>query len=124
MEAASELEAAVRAPSVDDFLHRMYGNEPDLWSDDLHGAARLRFITNAFTRMRFVDRRGRLDPDGQPGFALLDRHRQLGARHHVERAPAAGCLVGGPPQRLDGSLGAVDTDDHPAPACGHVTAPR
>jgi bis(5'-nucleosyl)-tetraphosphatase (symmetrical) len=40
----------------------MYGDQPDLWHDDLDGDDRLRFITNALTRMRVCDRSGRLRP--------------------------------------------------------------
>ena len=39
----------------------MYGNEPALWDDQLTGWERLRFITNAFTRMRFCTPTGALD---------------------------------------------------------------
>jgi bis(5'-nucleosyl)-tetraphosphatase (symmetrical) len=51
------------------FLDEMYGNQPDLWSDDLEGVPLLRFIINCFTRMRYVDAEGRLDftHDGPPG---------------------------------------------------------
>ena len=31
----------------------LYGNQPNIWQDTLTSWARLRFITNAFTRMRF-----------------------------------------------------------------------
>jgi bis(5'-nucleosyl)-tetraphosphatase (symmetrical) len=39
---------------------RLYGDQPDLWDDDLEGEARLRFIVNCFTRLRYVDADGRL----------------------------------------------------------------
>ncbi|GAB3320032.1 diadenosine tetraphosphatase [Haliea atlantica] len=70
---AREVEEALRSPRRDDFLHNMYGNEPALWRDDLSGMARLRVITNYFTRMRFCTAEGELDltskgdsPDPRP----------------------------------------------------------
>jgi bis(5'-nucleosyl)-tetraphosphatase (symmetrical) len=41
-------------------LDRLYGDQPDLWDDALEGEARLRFIANCFTRLRYVDAGGRL----------------------------------------------------------------
>jgi len=58
------------------FLPSMYGNTPNLWSDDLEGAERLRFTVNAFTRMRFCDQKGALtftdknNPDKAPAHLL------------------------------------------------------
>ncbi|MDT8405985.1 MAG: symmetrical bis(5'-nucleosyl)-tetraphosphatase [Methylococcales bacterium] len=51
------------------FLKVMYGDEPALWSEHLTGTERLRFIVNAFTRMRYVDADGGLDfaHNGPPG---------------------------------------------------------
>ncbi|NCA69906.1 MAG: symmetrical bis(5'-nucleosyl)-tetraphosphatase [Sphingobacteriia bacterium] len=57
---ARELEAALRGPLRRDFLLSMYGNKPKRWSSDLTGIERLRFITNALTRMRFCTRDGTL----------------------------------------------------------------
>jgi bis(5'-nucleosyl)-tetraphosphatase (symmetrical) len=57
---AGELEAALRGDRSGDLLARMYGNQPDLWRDDLGGEDRLRFITNAFTRLRVCDPDGRM----------------------------------------------------------------
>ncbi len=46
---------------LDTFLAEMYGEQPDLWSDELTGMARLRCITNYLTRMRLTDAKGRLE---------------------------------------------------------------
>ncbi|WP_374974088.1 symmetrical bis(5'-nucleosyl)-tetraphosphatase [Acinetobacter venetianus] len=48
---------------LDTFLAEMYGEQPDLWSDELTGMARLRCITNYLTRMRLTDAAGRLEFD-------------------------------------------------------------
>ena len=57
----AELSRALRAPDHPRLLAGMYGNEPDAWRDSLGGIERLRFITNAFTRMRYCRADGRLD---------------------------------------------------------------
>lgn len=66
---ARELEAALARSDRHDFLANMYGNRPALWRRDLEGWERLRFITNALTRMRYVDAAGAIDlsEDGPPG---------------------------------------------------------
>ncbi len=56
---AREVESALR-DDVAGMLEGMYGDEPDRWSASLKGAARLRFSVNCLTRLRFVDRKGRL----------------------------------------------------------------
>jgi bis(5'-nucleosyl)-tetraphosphatase (symmetrical) len=58
LELAREVEQALRAPGYRSLLARMYGNEPDRWSERLTGYARLRVIVNAMTRMRVCTREG------------------------------------------------------------------
>lgn len=81
---ARELELAISGSDYQSFFSQMYGNEPDGWSPDLSGMARLRLITNYFTRMRFCDAEGRLvlhykgtianaPPDLYPWFSLPQR---------------------------------------------------
>jgi bis(5'-nucleosyl)-tetraphosphatase (symmetrical) len=57
---AGELEQALRGDHSGALFEQMYGNEPDLWSDELEGTRRLRFITNALTRLRACDAEGRM----------------------------------------------------------------
>lgn len=57
---ALELETMLHGPHYQDYLSKMYGNEPHQWSDDLAGIDRLRIICNYFTRMRFCDVNGNL----------------------------------------------------------------
>ncbi len=53
---AQEVETVLQAERKQyrKFLIEMYGNDPATWSEDLAGMERLRFITNVFTRMRFI----------------------------------------------------------------------
>lgn len=66
---ATEVETVLQAARFESFFADMYGAKPDLWSQNLTGVERLRFIVNAFTRIRFVDAQGRLDfkHKGPPG---------------------------------------------------------
>ncbi len=43
------------------YFRELYGNRPDRLSDGLSGMDRWRILTNCFTRMRLVDREGRLN---------------------------------------------------------------
>ena len=52
---------ALRGADYQNVLAQLYGNQPDLWSNNLEGMAQVRFIFNCFTRMRFCDKFGRLD---------------------------------------------------------------
>lgn len=46
---------------LDLFLKEMYSNQPDTWSDELTGYARLRVIVNYLTRMRLIGTDGQLE---------------------------------------------------------------
>jgi bis(5'-nucleosyl)-tetraphosphatase (symmetrical) len=63
---ANEVETVLRGPDLGDFLRQMYGNEPNHWDNSLTGAARLRVVVNALTRLRFCT------PDGQMEFNTTD----------------------------------------------------
>ena len=67
--AARAVEAALRGDDHADFLSRMYGDEPRLWSAELQGIEALRFAVNAFTRMRYCQPDGALEfrSKGAPG---------------------------------------------------------
>lgn len=58
---AREVEDVLHHANAHAFFGAMYGNEPACWDESLAGNARLRTITNYFTRMRFIDASGALD---------------------------------------------------------------
>jgi len=70
---AREIEPEIRARQPGLF-EAMYGDEPSRWSDELTGIDRLRFVVNAFTRMRYCAPDGRLDfaHKGPPGSQPTD----------------------------------------------------
>jgi len=64
-----EVEQVLQGPKAHEFFHHMYGDKPSKWSDNLNGWDRLRFITNAFTRMRYLKENFKLclKEKGAPG---------------------------------------------------------
>lgn len=58
---ALELQELLQSDAAASFFARMYGNQPDLWYDELEGMERWRCITNYFTRMRFITSAGQLN---------------------------------------------------------------
>jgi len=58
---AEEVHALLRGPELAEFLPQMYGNEPDRWKEELEGVARLRFVINVLTRIRYCNAKGKLD---------------------------------------------------------------
>jgi len=87
---AAELESELRGDHSGRLFAAMYGNQPDTWRDDLEGVERRRFITNALTRLRVCDAKGRLllklkgPPDRMPDGAIpwfrVPGRRSAGAR--------------------------------------------
>lgn len=59
---AKEIEVSLQGKDTADWLKQVYGNKPNLWSDDLTGYDRHRYILNAFMRMRYCKvKNGALD---------------------------------------------------------------
>lgn len=142
---ASEVEHALSGREYDAYFANLYGNLPDQWDPELRGSDRLRFITNAFTRMRYcgddhrllLDYKGSVDgrPEGYhawfetPGRVPLGAKRTVVFGHwstlgFVHRSDVlaldTGCLWGGEltAARLDGEL-----ERHSLP-CDPVLEPR
>jgi bis(5'-nucleosyl)-tetraphosphatase (symmetrical) len=64
---ANEVEAVLRSPDLGEFLHQMYGNASDRWENSLTGAARLRVVVNALTRLRFCTPEGQMEFNSSDG---------------------------------------------------------
>jgi bis(5'-nucleosyl)-tetraphosphatase (symmetrical) len=66
---SQEVESVLQSDDHVTFYRNMYGDKPRMWSDDLEGWSRLRFITNIFTRLRYCDKAGKISMStkGAPG---------------------------------------------------------
>jgi bis(5'-nucleosyl)-tetraphosphatase (symmetrical) len=136
---AREVERVLRGDGFPDFCHRMYGNEPDIWSDKLKGMGRLRFITNCFTRMRYCDQRGRLalkekGPPGSQPRGIMPWYDIPGRASRNDRIlfghwSTLGCLHTGNVWALDsgclwgGKLTAVKLEKHKPPKVIQIPCP-
>ena len=65
LDRARELETSLQNAGYEALLQDLYREKPDRWSENLEGLARLRFIVNCFTQLRYCDRTGRLDLSGE-----------------------------------------------------------
>lgn len=57
---ANELESLLRSKKAKAFLQAMYGLDDKVWSPELTGLSRLRFINSCFTRLRYCNAKGKL----------------------------------------------------------------
>jgi bis(5'-nucleosyl)-tetraphosphatase (symmetrical) len=66
---AAEVEARLQGNDFLTLLQRLYGDEPDRWSDSLGGVDRLRVVVNAMTRLRVCNASGAMELrfKGEPG---------------------------------------------------------
>jgi bis(5'-nucleosyl)-tetraphosphatase (symmetrical) len=88
---ARELESALRdIGRARNLFQNMYGDEPDHWTDELQGMARLRFITNCLTRLRVCTKDGTIQlkekaPPDQLASGLYPWFRISNRRSRQER---------------------------------------
>ncbi len=75
---AQELQQVLQSHAATAFFANMYGNQPNLWHDELKGMERWRCITNYFTRMRFVTPKSRLDLTHKGKVDVRAKHQQHG----------------------------------------------
>lgn len=71
---AAKVEKVLQSDDYHKFLKKMYGNQPDLWSEDLTGTDLIRFAVNCFTRMRYCEKNGRLDFEHNGPLGTQPRH--------------------------------------------------
>lgn len=66
---AQEFQTMLQGTEGVEFFQHMYSDQPKLWSEDLQGWDRMRFIANCFTRLRYCGPGGELDmkESGKPG---------------------------------------------------------
>lgn len=92
---ASEVEQALRDDArLPLFLDGMYGNEPARWHSELKGVARLRVITNYFTRMRFCRADGTLELKSKEGLETAPSGYAPWFKHPERKARGVRILFG------------------------------
>lgn len=102
---AKEVERVLQSNQKMGFYQNHYGDTPERWQDNLTGFDRLRFIVNAFTRMRVCSVDGRLDlkakgsiknlPEGcHPWYELWDKEKNQETKNPNPNVPKFKILFG------------------------------
>lgn len=65
---AQEVQDTLQGAHWKKLMHKLFGNHPKHWSNQLEGTERLRVIINAMTRLRFLSAKAHMDmkPKGTP----------------------------------------------------------
>lgn len=84
---AREAERALQSDNFTQLIHHLYGDSPSVWSDQLSGIERLRFIVNAFTRMRICDAKGFLKLDFDADVAAIPQNFKPWFDFFIEKHP-------------------------------------
>ena len=71
---ALKAEKLLQGSDYKKFFKSMYGDKPAIWSDELRGMAKIRFIVNCFTRMRYCEKNGRLDFKSKGAIGTQPKH--------------------------------------------------
>lgn len=97
VEFAAEAEQHIRSDRFLGFLKSMYGNKPARWSSDMDEESRLRYITNSFTRMRYVNDEMNLcyKSKGSPGSQAAGYHPWFTLRRQPQQLAEHSIIVFG-----------------------------
>ncbi len=71
---SNEVSIVLSGPKYKKLLANMYGSAPRAWDDSLKDYDRLRFIINAFTRMRFIKSNNELEFETKSSPNLTTKH--------------------------------------------------
>jgi len=97
VEFAREAELHIRSDRFLGFLKNMYGNKPARWMPELDEEMRLRYITNSFTRMRYVNDDMELcfKSKGSPGSQAAGYHPWFSLRQEAKQLQEKSVIVFG-----------------------------
>ena len=101
LELATKVEQVLKGDDHAAFFKQMYGSKPDKWSADLQGYDRLRFITNALTRMRYCYADNSLDMLNKGPITEASTHLTAWF-HQPDRVQHQGYILHGHWATLDG----------------------
>lgn len=85
---ADEAAAILQGPDYKHYLQQMYHSEPSVWSEQLTGVERFRFIVNAFTRMRYLYAESDSDSHTRDAVTAQPLHLDFACKLGPAEAPA------------------------------------
>jgi bis(5'-nucleosyl)-tetraphosphatase (symmetrical) len=93
---AHEVEQVLAGKHYISYLAHVFGDKPDIWSENLKSWDRLRFITSCFTRIRYCDTNGRLLMEDKlaPNINKTNKNLHAWFRHPKRASKNVGIIFG------------------------------